>query len=86
MLDGKKLQFLRFTHHKTQKEVADFCGVSTRAIKAYEYGEYPPSPEVYSAYLNCLYGVGKPLKERPNKRGPKPKADKQQEVTEPIEE
>ncbi|MCD8398656.1 MAG: helix-turn-helix domain-containing protein [Lachnospiraceae bacterium] len=82
MLDGSKLKFLRYTHNKTQAEVAAFCDVSIRAIKMFESNERKPSEEVYAAYLNCIYDVGKPLGNRPNKRGKKKESAEQSEQPE----
>lgn len=65
MLSGDRIKFLRYTHNKTQKEVADWCNVSTRYIGMIEKGEEVPSEETYKAMLNCIYGVGKPLPKTP---------------------
>jgi transcriptional regulator with XRE-family HTH domain len=61
MLSGDRLKFLRYTHKKTQKEIADWCNVSTRYVGMVESGEEIPSQNVYHAWLNCCYGIGKPL-------------------------
>lgn len=65
MLSGDKLKFLRIMHEKTQKEVADFCNVSTRFIGMVEAGQENLSVETYHAFLNCIYGIGKPLSKAP---------------------
>ena len=62
MLSGEKLQFLRITHKITQRQMAVWCGVSTRFIGMIEHNDRQPSPEVYNAMINCIYNVGKPLK------------------------
>lgn len=62
MLSGEKLQFLRITHKITQRQMAEWCGVSTRFIGMIEHNDRQPSPEVYNAIINCIYNVGKPLK------------------------
>ena len=62
MLSGEKLQFLRVTHGITQRQMAEWCGVSTRFIGMIEHNDRQPSPEVYNAMINCIYGIGKPLK------------------------
>ena len=62
MLSGEKLQFLRITHKITQRQMSEWCGVSTRFIGMIEHNDRQPSPEVYNAMLNCIYNVGKPLK------------------------
>ena len=62
MLSGEKLQFLRITHKITQRQMAEWCGVSTRFIGMIENNDRQPSPEVYNAMINCIYNVGKPLK------------------------
>lgn len=62
MLSGEKLQFLRITHKITQRQMGEWCGVSTRFIGMIEHNDRQPSPEVYNAMINCIYGIGKPLK------------------------
>ena len=42
--------------------MAEWCGVSTRFIGMIEHNDRQPSPEVYNAMINCIYGIGKPLK------------------------
>lgn len=65
MLSGDKLKFLRYTNGKTQKQVADWCNVSTRYIKMLEKGEEVMSEETYRSFLNCIYGIGCPLPKEP---------------------
>ena len=65
MLSGDKLKFLRYTMGKTQKEVAEWCNVSVRYIGMVEKGEEVLSEETYKAWLNCIYGIGKPLPKTP---------------------
>ena len=65
MLSGDKLKFLRYTMGKTQKEVAEWCNVSIRYIGMVEKGEETLSEETYKAWLNCIYGIGKPLSKTP---------------------
>ena len=65
MLSGDKLKFLRYTMGKTQKEVAEWCNVSIRYIGMVEKGEEILSEETYKAWLNCIYGIGKPLPSTP---------------------
>ena len=65
MLSGDKIKFLRYSHNKSQKQVAEWCNVSTRYIGMIEKGEEIPSEETYKAILNCIYGVGKPLSKTP---------------------
>lgn len=50
---------------KTQKEVAEWCNVTTRYVGMVEKGEEIPSEETYKAWLNCIYGIGKPLPKEP---------------------
>ena len=64
MLSGDRLKFLRYTHEKTQKDIADWCDVSVRYVGMVESCEEIPSKEVYHAWLNCCYGIGKPLAKR----------------------
>ena len=65
MLSGDKLKFLRYTMGKTQQEVADWCNVSKRYVGMVEKGEEILSEETYKAWLNCIYGIGKPLPSTP---------------------
>ena len=65
MLSGDRLKFLRYTHEKTQKDIADWCNVTTRYVGMVESGEEIPSKEVYHAWLNCCYNIGKPLPKTP---------------------
>lgn len=65
MLSGDRLKFLRITHGLTQKKVAEWCNVSDRYIKMIEQGVESPSQETYNAFLNCIYGIGKPLSQEP---------------------
>lgn len=62
MLNNTKLRDLRLFHGKTQKQIADFCGTSIRYIKMIEHNERTPAQEMHDAWLNCCYGIGKPLK------------------------
>ena len=64
MLSGDRLKFLRYSHEKTQKEVAEWCDVSPRYVGMVEAGKEIPSEETYKAWLNCIYGVGKPVPKR----------------------
>ena len=65
MLSGDELKTLRIMYHKTEKEVADWCNVSTRYVGMVEHGEEFLSEETYKAWLNCIYGIGKPLPKTP---------------------
>lgn len=65
MLSGDRLKFLRYTHGVTQKKVADWCNVSVRFIGMVENNEERMSEETYKAFLNCVYGIGKPLSKEP---------------------
>ena len=77
MLSGDKIKFLRYTHNKTQKQVAEWCNVSVRYIGMVEKGEEIPSEETYKAILNCIYGLGKPLPKTPRCNQKKAKEDKE---------
>ena len=70
MLSGDKLKFLRYTMGKTQKEIAEWCNVSVRYISMVEKGEESLSEETYEAWLNCIYGIGKPLSKEPRYNQP----------------
>lgn len=65
MLSGDKLKFLRYTMGKTQKEVADWCNISIRYVGMIENNQERLSEETYKAWLNCIYGIGKPLPKQP---------------------
>ena len=65
MLSGEQLKFLRYYNGKTQQQVADWCNVSKRYIIYIEQNKEVPSEETYEAYLNCVYGTGKPLPHEP---------------------
>ena len=77
MLSGDKLKFLRYTHEKTQKDIADWCNVSTRYVGMVEKGDEIPTKEVYRAWLNCVYGIGKPLPKTPKPNAKKKTTDKE---------
>lgn len=64
MLSGDRLKFLRYTHKKTQKQVAEWCDVSERYIGMVEAGKEIPTEDTYKAILNCIYGIGKPVPKR----------------------
>ena len=70
MLSGDKIKFLRYSHNKTQKEVAEWCDVTPRYIGMVEAGQEIPTEETYKAILNCIYSVGKPVpkRDKPNAR------------------
>lgn len=70
MLSGNKLKFLRYTHGKTQKEVSEWCNCTIRYVCMLESGEEIPTKEFYNAFLNCIYGIGKPLPkvQKPNSK------------------
>ena len=65
MLSGDKLKALRITNHKTQKQIAEWCNVSTRYVGMVEHCEEYLSEETYNAWLNCIYGIGKSLPKEP---------------------
>ena len=71
MLSGEQLKFLRYYNSKTQQQVADWCNVSRRYIIMVEQNE-----ETYNAFINCIYGIGKPLPKepRPNQTSKKKKS------------
>lgn len=78
MLNGSKLKYLRIIHNKTQKQVADWCDIGIRYVKSIESGEEIPSEQTYHAFLNCIYGVGKPV--------PKTKVNGKKKNIEDVEE
>lgn len=65
MLSGEKLRDIRLLNHKTQKQVADWCNISIRYVGMVEHGEEFLSEETYKAWLDCIYGIGKPLSKEP---------------------
>lgn len=65
MLSGEQLKFLRIYNGVTQKKVAEWCNVSIRYIGMVENNEERLSEETYKAWLNCIYGIGKPLPSTP---------------------
>lgn len=77
MLSGDRIKFLRYTHNKTQKQVADWCNCTERYIKMVEKGQEIPTEDTYKAILNCIYGVGKPLLKTPKANSKKAKEDKE---------
>lgn len=76
MLSGEQLKFLRYYNSKTQQQVADWCNVSRRYIIMVEQNEERLSKETYNAFINCIYGIGKPLPKepRPNQTSKKKKS------------
>ena len=75
MLSGDKLKFLRYTHNVTQKQISDWCNVSVRYVGMVEANEENLSEETYNAWLNCIYGLGKPLPKTPRYNQTKRKKD-----------
>lgn len=75
MLSGEQLKFLRYYNSKTQQQVADWCNISIRYVKMVEQNQERPSDETYNAWINCIYGIGKPLPKdpRPNQTSRKKK-------------
>lgn len=61
MLDGTKIKFLRYTMGRTQKQIADWCGVSERYIKYIERNDMQPSEELYNNIIKAIYQIGKPV-------------------------
>lgn len=65
MLSGEQLKFLRIYNGKTQKQVAEWCNISIRYVGMVESNEERLSEETYNAWINCIYGIGKPLSKEP---------------------
>ena len=65
MLSGEQLKFLRIYNGKTQKQVAEWCNISIRYVGMVEKNEETLSEETYKAWINCMYGIGKPLPKEP---------------------
>ena len=65
MLSGEQLKFLRIYNGVTQKKVAEWCNISIRYVGMVENNEERLSEETYEAWLNCIYGIGKPLSKEP---------------------
>ena len=65
MLSGEQLKFLRIYNGVTQKKVAEWCNISIRYVGMVENNEERLSEETYNAWINCIYGIGKPLPSTP---------------------
>ena len=65
MLSGEQLKFLRIYNGVTQKKIAEWCNISIRYVGMVENNEERLSDETYRAWLNCIYGIGKPLPKTP---------------------
>lgn len=65
MLSGEQLKFLRIYNGVTQKKVAEWCNISIRYVGMVESNEERLSEETYKAWINCMYGIGKPLPKEP---------------------
>ena len=65
MLSGEQLKFLRIYNGVTQKKVAEWCNISIRYVGMVENNEERLSEETYNAWINCIYGIGKPLPKEP---------------------
>lgn len=65
MLSGEQLKFLRIYNGVTQKKVAEWCNISSRYVGMVESNEERLSEETYNAWINCCYGIGKPLPKEP---------------------
>ena len=65
MLSGEQLKFLRIYNGVTQKKVAEWCNISIRYVGMVESNEERLSEETYNAWINCMYGIGKPLPKEP---------------------
>ena len=65
MLSGEQLKFLRIYNGITQKKVAEWCNISIRYVGMVESNEERLSEETYKAWINCMYGIGKPLPKEP---------------------
>ena len=65
MLSGEQLKFLRIYNGVTQKKVAEWCNISSRYVGMVESNEERLSEETYNAWINCIYGIGKPLSKEP---------------------
>ena len=65
MLSGEQLKCLRIYNGVTQKKVAEWCNISIRYVGMVENNEERLSEETYNAWINCMYGIGKPLPKEP---------------------
>ena len=65
MLSGEQLKFLRIYNGVTQKKIAEWCNISSRYVGMVESNEERLSEETYNAWINCIYGIGKPLSKEP---------------------
>lgn len=55
MLTAEKLKFLRMLHNLTQKEVAEYLGVTRNYISQVENGKLTYSKEKCKEILNAIY-------------------------------
>ena len=65
MLSGEQLKFLRIYNGVTQKKVAEWCNISIRYVGMVGNNEERLSEEPYNAWINGIYGIGKPLPKEP---------------------
>jgi transcriptional regulator with XRE-family HTH domain len=74
-----RIKELRFTHRRTQQEVADFIGVSRQAYARYESGQREPSLEIIERMCD-FFGVSPMLffRNGPERRAPKNTCNYQQ--------
>ena len=56
---------MRIYNGITQKKVAEWCNISIRYVGMVENNEERLSEETYNAWINCMYGIGKPLPKEP---------------------
>ena len=77
MLSGEQLKFLRIYNGVTQKKVAEWCNISIRYVGMVENNEERLSEETYKVWLNCIYGIGKPLPKTPKPNAKKKTIDKE---------
>jgi transcriptional regulator with XRE-family HTH domain len=76
MISGDKMRFLRQLHNISEKKMSEMIGKSDRWIRKIESGEEIPTNEVYTAYMNALYGRVKKKPTTDTKKAPVKKAKK----------
>ena len=65
MLSGEQVKCLGVYSRVTEKKVAEWCNISIRYVGMVESNEERLSEETYKAWINCIYGIGKPLPSTP---------------------
>ena len=65
MLSGEQLKFFRIYNGVIQNDIAELCNILICYVGMVENNEERLSEETYKAWINCIYGIGKPLSKEP---------------------